>query len=575
MILLVWCHRTLERARIVHNPPAQEAIMANLTKEHVIRLALERMGRYYDVRQARFGTLGGEGFELAVWQRLGVPHASCWLIERDQHRARRLIARYRNAHHFVGELRDFPKSFRTVHPKGTLDVFHWDLCETMEPNARELRAVFPLIAGSTSRCLIVTAADQRGNRALAEADLIDAWWTWLLGGTDAARAFRRYLESEHDHARRRGWTEAESANAATRELSLFLHLLLVLCDFHWEEEAAMHGRAMGIAALDRTRTMTARRPPLDVGGSFAGRREPTVTFLPDALMRSVYYSRVDGVVGRSFRMRTTGLHLARLTQSIAIRGAAVRIASLMMATQLQIIAPRSGGGIRTITVRVPRRGQYQRKEHVMPTKAGLDVGGAVAAPTNSRNSFEALIAEVDAFSVSLAQRLVAMGLPVAALRALVRQATDPLEKLREIERGLLVVEEATRATARMREILGANGHHTVAANADGAVPAVPPTKRRRRKLTNSELLALRLRLLRARAKDEAMLVSEKAAIRAETGFNPRAVAGLLATTCGKFRDGFARKVLRSVTDDARETLAAELEQYGFGKAKALLASARS
>lgn len=562
--------------------------MANPTKEQTVRRALESLRRHYDVNTARFATLGGAGYELAVWTALDVPREHCWLIERDQHKARQLIPRARPAHVYVGELRDFPRMFRSVAPNGTLDVFHWDLCETMEPNARELRAVFPLIAGSTSRCLLVTAADQRGSRSLDEADCIDAWWTWLLGSVEAHRAFRAHLVEEHDRAQRRGWTEAASANAAMRELSLFLHLLLVLCDFQWEEEAVTRGQAMGLAALDRTRAAAARRTPIDVARAFAGGREPSVTFVPDELVRSVYYSRVDGVVGRSFRMRTTGLHLARLEQPIPIRDAAARIASLITATPLQIFAPGSHGRIRTITI----RGQ-QRKEFTMPRREPqAPAAGAVEAPLPSGESarlFANIGAEVDALSVQLARRLIALSLPTESVVALARSAIAPLERLEEIERGVRTAEDAARATDRVRELLASVGSDGATrqpdpAEADGdarpshaaarATSGATAKRARRRKLSDADRLQLRLRLLRARHMGEAELAAEKAAIKAETGFDARGVAGFLATTNGKFKAGFAAKALQSVTGEARKSLAAELETLGFGEAAKLLRAAR-
>lgn len=576
--------------------------MANPTKEQTVRRALEALANHYDVATARFATLGGAGYELAVWTALDVPREHCWLIERDQQQARRLIPRARPAHVYVGELRDFPRMFRSVAPDGTLDVFHWDLCETMEPNARELRQVFPVIAGSTSRCLLVTAADQRGNRSLDEADLIDAWWTWLLGSAEAHRAFRAHLVEEHDRAQRRGWTEAASANAATRELSLFLHLLLVLCDFQWEEEAVMRGRAMGLAALDRTRAAAARRMPIDVTRAFAGGREPSVTFVPDELVRSVYYSRVDGVVGRSFRMRTTGLHLARLGDPIPIRDAAARIASLITATPLQIFAPGSHGRIRTITI----RGQ-QRKEFTMPRgQAPVPAADAAQAtspaaagplPYPSHPPSKRLCDEVVAFITRLVQRVRALGLPAESVAPLARTAIESLQKLVELDGHVCTAEDAARATERVRELLAsarsalAAGVPPAAGASDGATPsavepmpgasgaappaAASPSKKRRRRLTIDDRTALTVRLLRVKRVAPDRYAAELAAVKEETGLSGHAIGACLARTNGKFRDGFVRRVLQSLSGDAREAQAAELEAWGFGEASKLLRAARS
>lgn len=567
--------------------------MSNPTKEETVRRALEALANHYDAATARFATLGGAGYELAVWSALNIPREHCWLIERDQHKARCLIPRARPAHVYVGELRDFPKTFRSVVPGGTLDVFHWDLCDTVEPNTRELRQVFPVIAGSTSRCLLITAADQRGNRSLDEADLVDAWWTWLLGSAEAHRVFRAHLVDEHDRARRRGWTEAESANAATRELSLFLHLLLVLCDFQWEEEAVTRGQAMGLAALDRTRAAVARRMSLDVAQSFAGGREPSVTFIPDEFVRTVYYSRVDGVMGRSFRMRTTGLHLARLERPIPIREAAARIASLITATPLQIFAPGSNGRIRTITI----RGQ-KRKEFTVRTSAPTSERGT--APPQMPTSEDALDrqrADIDAFGAYLARRLGVLGLSTDAVVTLQRRALASIDQLVEIERSVSIAEDAARATDRVRELLAMVGNGradgapaVVGASGSDAPPAIEPapdasgaaplaaassSRKRRRRLTIDDRTALTVRLLRAKRLQPDRYAAELAAVKEETGLNGRAVAACLARTSGKFRDGFVRRVLQPLSGDARKTQAAELEAFGFGQAAQLLRTARS
>jgi hypothetical protein len=562
--------------------------MANPTKEQTVRRALEALANHYDPATARFATLGGSGYELAVWRALEIPREHCWLIERDQQKARRLIARARPAHVYVGELRDFPKTFRSVSPGGMLDVFHWDLCETVEPNARELRAVFPLIAGGTSRCLLVTAADQRGNRSLDQADRIAAWWTWLLGSAEAHRAFWHHLVDEHDRAQRRGWTEAASANAATRELSAFLHLLLVLCDFQWEAEVITRGKAMGLAALDRTFAPRTTRRPTDIPAAFAGGREPSVTFVPDELVRSLYYSRVDGVVGRSFRMRTTGLHLARLGSPIPIRDAAQRVATLITATPLQIIAPGSNGRIRTVTI----RGQHRKEFTMQRGQAEASAAGAAEATPSvvAGPPLKRLSADLDALSARLAQRLHALGLPTEQVVALSRSAIGSLETLAEIEGRVTVAEEAVLVKDRIRGYLASvriNGAAaaSVPANADGdaqppaAAPAPAPSvatakRPRRRKLSDDERIELRLRLFRAKHQGDAVLAAEKAKIQTETGFEARGIAGLISTASGRFGASFARATLQRVTGDARKALAAELEAWGFGEAKQLLRAAQ-
>ncbi|MDO8598959.1 MAG: hypothetical protein Q7S02_02525 [bacterium] len=546
--------------------------MANTTKERAVTRVLRTLGPHIDVTSSRFGTLGGAGYELEVWRRLGVPLGNCWLIERDQHRARRLIARARAAHHFVGRLRDFPAVFRSAHPGGMLDVFHWDLCETVEPNARELRYVFPVIAGSTSRCLLVTCADQRRNRSLDEADVIDAWWTWLLGSVDAFREFRTRLEAQGAAAQRRGFTMAEAANAATRELSVYLHLLLVMSDFRYEGEAVAHGRSLGLAALDRTRSTAGRGKPLDIGAAFASGHEPAVTFLPDELVRFVYFSRADTAIRPGFRMRTIGMHLARLDQPISVREAAQRLAELVMATSLKMVVPGSGGKMRTVSVPPARRGRPTMEKEEMMTGT-TDSGAALTASLNE-NHFERLSAETDAFATQLAQRLHALGLPTEAVVALARQAVDPLRKLVEIDGGLCAQEEATRRTARMRELLGVGNNGgaslpfpSVPLPPDPEAPASEATEGSSVGMSDERKDALRLRLLRARKEGDARYQAEKKKVCQETGLVPKVVASLLATTSGKFAPNFIKRVCSAIPKkgDARRALALEFQSLGYGK----------
>lgn len=559
--------------------------MSNPTKERAITRVLQTLQCHFNVVSSRFGTLGGAGYELAVWERLGVPLDNCWLIERDQSRARRLIARARAAHHFVGHLRDFPAAFRSVHPGGTLDVFHWDLCETVEPNARELRAVFPLIAGSVSRCLLVTCADQRRNRALEEADITDAWWTWLLGGAHEFLTLRQILEAQSDAAHRRGLTDAEAANAVTRELSVYLHLLLVMCDFRYEDEAVTRGKAMGLAALDRTRVAAGRRRSIDIAGAFPRGREPMVTFLPDQLVRFVYYSRADTALRPGFRMLTLGMHLARLDQPISIREAAKALVGLVKSIPLKMVIPGGRSGIHTVSVPARRRfPQPTTQEDRTMAEADDDRGAARdAVPVAGRNSYGVLAAQVDVSGVELARRLRALGHDPGAVTALSRKAMNALGGLESIAALVRSAEEATHVQDRLRETLATvAGNGTAApaaapsamdASSTTSAPAVAPAAAPAANgsgsssaMTGERRDALRLRLVRARANGDAAYAAEKTAIAAETSLTARPIAGLIATTSGKFEPNFLRRVLEAASrGDSRQALGQELVALGFGK----------
>jgi|GEM_PF-5669670 len=575
--------------------------MANTTKERAITRVLRALARHFDVGRSRFGTLGGDGYELEVWRRLGVPLTNCWLIERDPDRARKLIARARAAHHYVGELQDFPKAFRSIHPEGTLDVFHWDLHKTVEPSARELRAVFPLIAASASRVLLVTCADQRRNRSLDEASVVNAWWEWFLGSANTLREFRGYLEAQNDRAQERGLTEAESVNAVTRELGVYLNLLLVMCDFRCDGEAVVHGQSMGLSALDRTRAASERGEPLDIAASFAGGREPEVTFLPDDLVRLVYYSRAGTAQRCGFRMRTIGMHVQRCIEPISLRDAARLLAQGVILVPFSVVKSDSKDHIRTVTVpamrreHVPREGQ---KKEVVAMEATQGNGATEVAAPKSRvgcGLVNRIIEDVEAFVEELALRLRDLGHSTGAMDTLNERVTVALVQLRDIETKMQFAEEATHAQNRLREVLAAvTGKVGAAAHPDPApsvtapqpdppAPEAPPpvptadsapapvaTNARSAEMTGAQRDELRLRLLRARAEGADAYAAEKAAIQRETGLNLRPIAGLIATTSGRFAPGFIKRVCTATPKgDARRALAFELQQLGCNRGSPL------
>ncbi len=352
-------------------------------------------------------------------------------------------------------------------------------------------------------------------------------------------------------------------------------------DFQYEDETVTRGRSLGLAALDRTRAATARRHSIDVARSFASGREPSVTFVPDELVRFVYYSRAHTALRPGFRMRTIGMHLARLEQPIPIRDAATRIAKVVTETPLHMVVPGSKGRIKAVTV-PPTTVRRRRTEEVLPMAARTpEPAAAPGAPEVVHNPFETLKAEVDAFATQLAKRLHALRIPTETMVTIARQAIAPLERLQGIETGVRLAEDATRATDRVRELLksldGGTGAAAtpVAAKAgsDAAASAVAASAAPR-ELSTDDRTQLTLRLLRAKRAGPERYVVERAVVKAETGLNGRAISACLARTNGKFRRGFVRRILQPLSGEARRAQAAELEQLGFGTVKQLISLAR-
>lgn len=501
--------------------------MGNVTKERAVGLVFQDLARFFDPASVTIATLGGEGHERRAWARLGIPLDHCWFIERDRVRSARLIHGARAAHHFHGELRDFPRAFRAVVPGGGLDVFHWDLSGTVEPSADELRPVLPLVAGSAGRCLLVSCADARDNRGIREADLVDAWWQWLLGG-DRDRAFRSTLTREQDIARFRKWTEAEAANVVSRERSALLTLLLVLADLRVADGGVRTGRAYALKALERTRRYAEIGQSIgDVSRTFyAG--EPRVAFLPDAAVRVVYPSR-NHAMRPGFRMRTIGLHLEHCTAPVPLREAAAWLVQIIMDTPLQLIVPGSGGRFRSVKVRgrmqrEPRaseRAQQQEEQTVEATSSGtvnlrdlvaarakelkeqartlgVEANGRIDVFVNAAN--DALV-QLDLFAGQLGEILAAEDRVAAA-----RQRQEELR--RELASGTAVVSLAAAPSDTHAPELPAP---TVA---EPVSPAAPPQARR---LTKNARREIYRRFVAAAQRGAAALRVEYDALKGEFG----------------------------------------------------------
>lgn len=228
----------------------------------------EFVGRYLPVVESRLATLGGEGFEARLWQELGVPSENGWLIEHGRAFSERLIRQF--PYRKCNKLSVFPGLLRSVcGPHASVDVFHLDLCGTLESSLEEFRSVFPLVTGkSKGRCLAITVADQRRNRSVEEFPTLQRWGATVLGSSLAETLFAHLCREQELllGQEKGGLLERDAEDGAKREFGLFLHL------FH-----------------------------LFVGD----RRFPA--FLPDCVERHVYVSDYGK---RPFRMRTFFLHVA-------------------------------------------------------------------------------------------------------------------------------------------------------------------------------------------------------------------------------------------------------------------------
>lgn len=133
-------------------------------KEQVIERFLQFVSRRVSLQQARLATLGGLGLEAKAWTNAGIPPEHGSLIEIDSTLARSLIKQYRYRTH------DRLSAFHQVlsNYRETVDGFHLDLCGTVSSQVTgDFVPTLPYILQSTGRCLAITVADARRNRALS------------------------------------------------------------------------------------------------------------------------------------------------------------------------------------------------------------------------------------------------------------------------------------------------------------------------------------------------------------------------------------------------------------------------
>lgn len=134
------------------------------SKEFVVGRLVDFLADRLDPGQARVATLSGNGLEAGVWLGKGIKPENGWLIERSTTRVRKLMRNSRGFHLLQGNLVRFPEVFHSSVGDDGLDLFHWDLCGTVEPAIEEICGVLPLLVQGRCRILGITVADQRVNR---------------------------------------------------------------------------------------------------------------------------------------------------------------------------------------------------------------------------------------------------------------------------------------------------------------------------------------------------------------------------------------------------------------------------
>lgn len=239
-------------------------------KREIVRRFLEFTGRYVALSELRIASLGGQGWEFGVWKELSIPEEHGWIIERNRRATRELIKRF--SYRYCPRLSLFPRVLeRSSAGNDYLDALHLDLCGTLEPNFDEVKPVVSLVASQAhGRCLAVTVADARRNRALEAFSDVRSGLARLVGGPEVDR-FLAHLVQEQRALRPASrrlpafMQPADPEKCARRELGLFWQLIRLL--------------------------------------TYQGR---DITAIPDCVERYIYVSRYQR--SHPFRMRTYFFH---------------------------------------------------------------------------------------------------------------------------------------------------------------------------------------------------------------------------------------------------------------------------
>lgn len=295
-------------------------------KQRVLGMLLDLLGAYVSPEDAVLATLGGEGLEAAVWEQAGVCAENGWLVERSRRRMRGLLRGHRAYHHFQGNLTGFPKAFRGYHGRhAALDLFHWDLCGTVEPAIEEVCGILPSLMYGRGHCLAVTTADMRRNRTLQDHERMlhvcaqafgPAWpdlWQDLLGLHRAEANHRLCVDPE---------------KAALREAGTLLYLAFALATVELGDDGfAMHREQYPLKRF--VELCRGSESPEDLKRLFADCRWAM------SLGRLERFTYASGATG--FRMRTYFFRLEQAGRHLRIGSWMRRLAALLKTSSCHVV----------------------------------------------------------------------------------------------------------------------------------------------------------------------------------------------------------------------------------------------
>lgn len=236
--------------------------------------------KYIPLKEARIGTLGGEGHEASLWMTAGVPARQNWLVERDPARRAALIRNFGSHYCIVPELTELPGALTQRYggtEKSFLDGFHFDLCGTLHSSMADILPVLPyIVERGRGHCLAITTAEGRYNTALKQTATVQNEIAGWVGPANAQRIFATMIEQQRQLPKPKCdprllipfFKDVDPVKCAQRELGMFWDLLRLL-----------------------------------------SKDESGLSAIPDAMERYVYISHTSG---QGWRMRTYMFHMTPL-----------------------------------------------------------------------------------------------------------------------------------------------------------------------------------------------------------------------------------------------------------------------
>ncbi|MBI5654592.1 hypothetical protein HZC53_03005 [Candidatus Uhrbacteria bacterium] len=516
-----------------------------LSKEFVVGQLVDLLASRMDPALALAATLGGNGLEVGVWLEKGIKPEFGWLIERSEARVRRLMRNSRGFHLMQGNLARFPEVFRSSFgDQGGLDMFHWDLCGTVEPAIDEICGVLPLLAQGHGRLLGVTVADSRVNRQTRS----------FVYSQDICRSFygpgwddlRQALETLFlEESRYRAF---DVDKAILREAGTLMYLALAMATV--EVGGANFQTRPGHLPLSSFLDLLRRQGSRDEFNRLFA--EVGFCLMPVYLERYSYASDISG-----FRMRTYFIGLQTSKRKLTLRIMAKRLVELLQAAPSYVV----DGEQRVLTWPQPRlaaASPIQTEQASQGAEAPVTTGG-IEKVMSTRT-----VAQIrEAFAQVLALPLPNIKEDFETLCQLAEVGAQAQGKMKAASDLLTMVQHALNGTASTVSVENDQGAEAEpvagqAADVGGGEPVPGPTLSPS-KLKKLQDLAMkdqaRLELLTAKLEGDAAFAKKRKEIVKRLGIRGKPghkLGSIMAFTSGKFRGAFVARVIAQGRCDLEE-----------------------